>query len=198
MVTWLDFSTFQVVANAATGDGVVAGPIQTGSSTKFLAASTATDTAASINVASMGYSNYIGLQASVVSPWMMVGSSVGDSFFGGVNNDVINGNGGNDTLGSLSGTDWIEGGSGDDTLFAGLEPSVYIGGSGVDTLVVTSAPGNLLLTKTTINMVDPNTSILNSYTGSMVLDTFSGVNYGFVDKSVETITYLPSGTVVTL
>jgi len=199
MVSWLDYNTFKIVANAAAGDGVVAGPIaQSGSVSMFLAGPAATGTAANINVASMGASSYAGLQASVASPWMMIGGNAGDTFFGSLGNDVLNGNGGNDTLGSPSGTNWIDGGSGDDTLFAGLMPSVYIGGSGADSLFVASGPNNMLLTKTTINMVDPNTSTLSSYTGNMMLDTFNGVNYGFVDKSVETITYLPSGTVVTL
>ena len=199
MVSWLDYNTFKVVANAAAGDGVVAGPItQSGSVPMFMAGPSATGTAANINVASMAASSYAGLQQSVASPWEMVGGSAGDTFFGGVGNDVLNGNGGNDILGSPSGTNWIDGGSGDDSLFAGLMPSVYIGGSGADTLFVASASNNILLTKTTINMVDPNTSAVSSYTGNMMLDTFNGVNYGFVDKSVETITYLPSGTVVTL
>ena len=199
MVTWFDFSTYQIVANAAAGDGVVVGPVvESGSPSMFVAGPAATGTAANINVASMAASSYAGLQNSVASPWMMVGGSAGDTLFGGLGNNVIDGNDGNDNLGSAFGVNWIDGGNGADTLFAGLAPSVYIGGSGADTLVVASAPGNLLLTKTTLNMADPNTSTVSSYTGNMVLNTFNNVNYGFVDKSVESITYLPSGTVAAL
>ena len=62
-----------------------------------------------------------------------------------------------------------------------------------DTLVVANVPVNLLLTKTTLSIVDPNTSTLRTYTDNMVLDNFNNVNYGLIDKSVETITCLPSG-----
>jgi Ca2+-binding RTX toxin-like protein len=199
MISWLNAATFQVVPNAAPGEGIVVGPVvETGSAPSFLAGSSSTNAAASINVLDMAYSNYATLQNSVASPWMMVGGSGNDAFYGGYGNDAIVGNDGNDTLGAMFGTNWIDGGSGNDTLFAGLTPSAYIGGSGTDTLVVASAPGNLLLSKTTIDLYNPTTSTVASYTGNMVLDTFNNVNYGFVDKSVETITFLPSGSTLTL
>ncbi|MGJ4894650.1 VCBS domain-containing protein [Bradyrhizobium oligotrophicum] len=64
---------------------------------------------------------------------VMIGSSGGNNFNGGADDDGIYGLGGNDTLLGGAGNDYINGGAGNDSIRGGSGNDVTIGGSGNDT-----------------------------------------------------------------
>ncbi|XUM24916.1 beta strand repeat-containing protein [Bradyrhizobium oligotrophicum S58] len=64
---------------------------------------------------------------------VMIGSSGGNNFNGGADDDGIYGLGGNDTLLGGAGNDYIDGGAGNDSIRGGSGNDVTIGGSGNDT-----------------------------------------------------------------
>ncbi|BAM90588.1 putative outer membrane adhesin like protein, multiple VCBS domains [Bradyrhizobium oligotrophicum S58] len=64
---------------------------------------------------------------------VMIGSSGGNNFNGGADDDGIYGLGGNDTLLGGAGNDYINGGAGNDSIRGGSGNDVAIGGSGTDT-----------------------------------------------------------------
>ncbi|WP_315754110.1 MULTISPECIES: VCBS domain-containing protein [unclassified Bradyrhizobium] len=64
---------------------------------------------------------------------VMIGSSGGNNFNGGADDDGIYGLGGNDTLLGGAGNDYINGGAGNDSIRGGSGNDVAIGGSGNDT-----------------------------------------------------------------
>lgn len=65
---------------------------------------------------------------------LLLGSDVGNSFFGGGGQDTLRGLAGNDTLNGEAGQDLLEGGLGNDVLSGGDGEDTLVGGAGVDVL----------------------------------------------------------------
>ena len=199
MLTFVDLTNFEVVSDAAEGTGLVGGPLKDGNGNKYyFGEPLSSSEAAAISVVNLLASQNSVVQASVASFWEVLGGDGNDVLSGGFGGNIVFGGGGNDTLGGIFGSNLLNGGTGDDTLYAGTMPGFYIGGDATDTLILPSSSGSVNLCKTSILYTDPTTSTTSVLTGYAAVDTFTGVNYGFIDSSVENVTFAASGTTVSL
>jgi Ca2+-binding RTX toxin-like protein len=199
MLTFVDLTNSDVVSDAAEGTGLVGGPLKDANGNSYyMGEPLSSSEAAVISVMNLLASQNAAVQASVASPWELMGGDANDVLSGGFSGNIVFGEGGNDTLGGAFGSNLLNGGTGNDTLYAGIMPGLYIGGDGTDTLVLPSSSGNVNLCATSIVYTDPTTSTTSVLTGYAAVDTFTGVNYGFIDSSVENVTFAGSGTTVSL
>ncbi|EHJ49355.1 hemolysin-type calcium-binding region [Solidesulfovibrio carbinoliphilus subsp. oakridgensis] len=199
MLTFVDLTDSDVVSDAAEGTGLVGGPIEDANGNSyFIGQPLSSSEAAVISVMNLLASQNAVIRASVASPWELVGGDANDVLSGGLTCNIVYGEGGNDSLGGVFGSNILDGGTDNDTLYAGTTPGIYIGGDGTDTILLPSSSGAVNLCATSIVYTDPTTSTTSVLTGYAAVDTFTGANYGFIDSSVENVTFVASGTTVSL
>lgn len=199
MLTFVDATDKQVISDAAEGSGLVGGPFQDESGNSlYLGEPTSSSEAAIISVFNLWTSRNATVQASVASPWQLLGGDADDILSGGFSGNLIFGAEGNDSIGGAFGSNLLDGGPGNDTLYAGTMPGIYIGGDGTDTLILPSGNNSVSLCATSIVYTDPTDNTTSVRTGYAAVDTFTGANYGFIDSSVENVMFAGSGTTVSL
>ena len=199
MLTYVDLTNSEVVSEAAEGTGVVGGPLTDSNNNKYYVGQPASSSeAAVISVLNLLASQNAVAQSSVTGLWELTGGTADDVLSGGLTANIVYGEDGNDTLGGAFGSNLLDGGTGNDTLYAGVLPGIYIGGAGTDAIVLPSSSGSVNLCATSIVYTDPATSATSVLTGYAAVDSFTGVNYGFIDNSVENVTFAASGSTVSL
>ena len=198
MLSFVDLTDSKVVSDAE-GTGLAGGPLKDDNGNSYyIGKPLSSSAAANISAVNLLASQNAVAQASVAAPWLMTGGSANDVLSGGFTCNIVYGEGGNDTLGGAFGSNILNGGTGNDTLYAGAMPGIYIGGDGTDTIVLPSSSGNVSLCKTSIVYIDPTDKTTSVLTGYAAVDTFTGVNYGFIDSSVENVAFAASGSTVSL